>query len=98
LKRFVRSIMLNFKLGQTVVTSTCEAFLDFDRAKIMELIWRHANLDFGKISKADKEANMRAITEGDDRIMSVYKIDEKDIYVITEHDRSVTTVLLAEDY
>jgi hypothetical protein len=52
--------------------------------------------DWG-ISK-DKRMNDRAVKNGDDRIMGVYPTSEGDIWIITEWDRSVTTMLFPSEY
>jgi len=52
--------------------------------------------DWG-ISK-DKRMNNQAVKNGDDRIMGVYPTSEGDIWIITEWDRSVTTMLFPSEY
>jgi hypothetical protein len=42
--------------------------------------------------------NDQAVKNGDDRIMGVYPTDEGDIWIITEWDRSVTTILFPSEY
>lgn len=42
--------------------------------------------------------NDRAVESGDDRIFSAYTIEGHRVYIITEWDRSYTTMLLAEEY
>lgn len=58
---------------------------------------RHAKCDFGVVSQEDFDANLDAIVEGS-QILSVYQHDGVKVYVITEADRSATTLLLAEEY
>lgn len=60
---------------------------------------RHADGDYGECDPADAEANSRALSEGEGRIVSVF--DSRQgvrFWIITEADRSVTTVLLPEEY
>ena len=59
---------------------------------------RHTAGDWGELETEDKEQNDKAVSEGC-RILSAYK-SESDVnfWVITEADRSVTTVLLPEEY
>ncbi len=46
----------------------------------------------------DQQANERALKQGE-RLLSVYRTaDGAKFWIITEHDRSLTTVLLPEDY
>jgi hypothetical protein len=61
---------------------------------------RHARGDWGDIDPEDRGVNEAALAQGA-RIMSVYKLaDDSDerIWIITEADRSSTTVLLPSDY
>jgi hypothetical protein len=62
-----------------------------------ELVKRHMSGDWGEISAADAEANDHALRTGDDQIMSGYGQGERRLLVITEADRSVTTILTPED-
>ena len=59
---------------------------------------RHIHCDWGDVCKEDWEANERALMEGT-RLFSVYHTRQGvKFYVITEADRSATTILLPEDY
>lgn len=86
-----------FSLGQIVVTRNCLDYAQENNVNLTELVTRHASGDDGDLCKADQKLNDLAIeTEG--RIFSSYLINGKKFYVITEWDRSYTTVMLAEDY
>jgi len=93
-----------FKLGQVVMTSGIEALLnDEERQKVngielTQLLYRHQCGDDGDVCAEDKEANQLAIKQGDLRVFSVYKHETVTVWIITEHDRSYTTVLLPEEY
>ena len=55
--------------------------------------------DYGELPKEDIEANELAIKHiYNDRILARYKTSEGDIYIITEADRSATTILFTEEY
>lgn len=89
-----------FALGRWMVTAGARAQLSGQ--SILTCFGRHAQGDFGDVCNEDFEANLDAIAEGL-RIVSVYRCSDKDgesvkVYVITEADRSVTTLLLAEEY
>jgi len=86
-----------FNLGRTVATP--EALRQLNRLGVppIRLIARHASGDWGDLCAEDKQANKDAIRDGD-RILSAYKLEGEKFYVITEADRSVTTVLLAYEY
>ena len=61
-------------------------------------IVRHMKLDPGVLAAEDQLANLRAVREGR-RVFSAYELrDGTRIWIITEADRSVTTILLPEEY
>ena len=86
----------SFPLGQTVITSAALARLHPGDAYVS--LQRHARRDWGDVCAADKEENELSLREGF-RLLSSYR-DRNDIkfWIITEADRSVTTILLPEDY
>lgn len=59
---------------------------------------RHLRGDWGDVGKDDWEANEQALKAGD-RLFSSYQ-DRNGVkfWIITEADRSATTILLPEDY
>lgn len=57
----------------------------------------HKNGYWGDICKEDWQENDRSLKEGY-RLFSAYETSAGKIWIITEHDRSVTTVLLPEEY
>jgi hypothetical protein len=84
-------------LGSVVVTANARSILtDFD---ISSALLRHQSGDWGDIlSEADMRANNSAVKNGD-RILSAYKsTDGEKFWIITECDRSYTTILMPEDY
>jgi hypothetical protein len=85
-----------FPLGQVVITATAKDLLH--PGDVPLAIRRHATGDWGALDAEDRQENQRSLVQGG-RLFSVYR-DRKGVkfYVITEHDRSVTTVLLPEDY
>lgn len=66
--------------------------------EIHKAVERHSVLDQGELDEFDHKQNQDAVKNGDNRIFSCYKIRGHNVYVITEEDRSVTTVLLAVEY
>ena len=64
---------------------------------IYDIILRHTLGDWGNIHEEDIGLNEEAIKHGN-QILSVYHIADKIFWVITEHDRSRTTILLPEEY
>ena len=61
------------------------------------VIRRHAMCDWSEMSAEDAQANRDAIHSGE-RILSAYEVKGERVWVITEADRSATTVLLPEEY
>ena len=58
---------------------------------------RHAEGDWGDLCEEDKRENELSLKEGF-RLLSAYKNDEHKVWIITEADRSITTVLFPEEY
>ena len=64
----------------------------------LSFVVRHVGGDWGVISTADKNTNDRALIDGE-RLVSAYILHSGEkIWVITEADRSSTTILLPDDY
>ena len=61
------------------------------------LMIRHMSGDWSEMDAEDQEANHRAIRVGA-RILSLYRYDTTQFYVITEADRASTTILLRDEY
>ena len=84
------------ELGKTVATPN--VLETVPREEILAALQRHRNCDWGDVSPQDKWANDRAV-KGGERLFSVYHSkDGVKFWIITEWDRSATTVLLPEDY
>ena len=85
-----------FDLGIIVVTPAAEECID--RPDIDEALGRHARGDWGDLNPDDCRQNELALREGS-RLLSAYS-DRRDtrFWIITEADRSVTTILLPDDY
>ena len=93
-----RETPISFPLGRLLITpgaqeelKSCGDLSPFD------LIFRHQKGDWGDICPEDIGANERALEEGN-RLFSVYKVYETTFWVITESDRSATTILLPHEY
>ena len=86
----------SFKLAQTVITRN--ALDTLQPADVWQAIQRHAAGDWGDVCPEDKAENELSVKEGF-RILSAYRDrNGRKFWIITEADRSVTTVLLPEDY
>jgi hypothetical protein len=87
-----------FQLGQVVATPAALEVLRESGQDGSEFIDRHVRGDYGHMPLEDVAANEEAIRD-DARVMSAYTtLSGTKIWVITEADRSVTTLLLPEDY
>ena len=87
-----------FALGQVVATpGALEALAEAGQLP-QEFLHRHIVGDWGEIDEHDRQANERAV-HGGDRIFSSYLTKKgTKVWVITEYDRSVTTLLLPSEY
>ena len=85
----------SFPLGRTLMTARVSREIPLEVA--VRLMGRHHRCDWGDVCAEDAQANEDALASGD-RILSIYEIAEGRVYILTEHDRSTTTVLFAEEY
>lgn len=94
--------MGKFEMGKLVVTAGIDEQMKKDISFtrfVQTSIGRFSNGDWGKLDDEDKQQNEHALQDGE-RLMGVYirpGTDEK-IWIITEWDRSVTTVLYPHEY
>ncbi len=87
-----------FFLGKVVATFGALEALEESGESASTFIHRHHGGDWGDVCEDDAEANEEALQVAL-RIFSVYHTSKGvKLYVITEADRSVTTILLASDY
>ena len=86
-----------FRLGELAITPAAGEILEKHGVFAFELLGRHVRADFGDLCDEDMAANSAAIAAGD-RVLSSYVLGNDKVWVITEADRSVTTILLPSDY
>ena len=93
-----------FELGRIVITPGALGALEEAQQNALHFLALHASGRWGDLDREDRAANDRAIAhEGDreqqDRVLSAYqtRLGAK-LWVITEWDRSVTTILLPGEY
>lgn len=91
-----------FDLGQVVVSKGVDEKMKEDRSFhifVQVSIGKYIHRDWGQTCDEDAKANNRAIQNGE-RIRAVYKQPKTDttIRIITEADRSVTTILFPDEY
>lgn len=87
-----------FSLGQIFLTVGAREALEEANQNAMEFLAKHSTGNWGDVCEDDRKENELSLKEGF-RILSSYKtkLGEK-IWVITEADRSSSTILLPEDY
>ena len=91
-----------FRLGQIVMTRAINDDIA-DNSKfakeVHNCLRRYIDADFSDMEhQEDIDMNMTAIKTGTDRIFATYNTCKGKIYIITEWDRSVTTILYPSDY
>jgi len=91
-----------FPLGQTVMTRGVadKVAIDIGFSEfVFKSLKRHANGDWGDLCQADKDENELALKQGNLRLFSAYSRPPlPKIWIITEADRSATTILFPEEY
>jgi hypothetical protein len=90
-----KTLSTKFPLGQVVITANAQSRLDSHA--VHEALSRHAACDWGDVPPDDAAENDAALTQRGG-FMSAYGTGDERFWIITEADRSVTTVLLPEDY
>ncbi len=95
-----------FSPGQIVATPAALSAMNAHGVDPMDLLRRHVCGDWGNVHPDDAAANVLALTTGT-RLLSSYALDggaldagtrSAIVWVITGHDRELTTFLLPEDY
>ena len=87
-----------FDLGRLTITPGAQDVLIKTGHIPPEFLLRHKHGDWGELGPEDVTENERALREGT-RLFSAYRTRREDtLWVITEWDWSVTTLLLPEDY
>ncbi|GAB5441336.1 MAG: hypothetical protein Fues2KO_16850 [Fuerstiella sp.] len=87
---------LQFRSGSIFITRNARERLNVD--EVRDALSRHLSGDWGDVCDEDRQENELSLREGF-RLLSVYHAsDGTKFWVITEADRSSTTVLLPEDY
>ena len=64
---------------------------------VLDALRRHARGDWGEVCEADRKANDWSLAHGE-RLLSAYAIDGERVWIITESDRSATTILFPREY
>jgi len=88
-----------FELGGSYATPGALRALEEAGQDARELFIRHGNGDWGEVGAEDAAANDAALDQGE-RLLSAYVLPRTavKVWLITEADRSVTTILLPDEY
>lgn len=91
-----------FELGRIIMTgriSVCYTEDNNFHNEINNALFRYKKADWSDMEyEEDKLMNEQALKSGDDRIFATYNTSRGKIYIITECDRSVTTILFPDEY
>lgn len=89
---------IRLPLGRLVGTPSALDLLNSAGVNPITLLERHHTGDWGDLDAEDWETNQYSLIHGL-RILSSYRLDQNEkVWIITEADRSVTTILLPSDY
>ena len=87
-----------FETGQLVMTAGVEELVQQGRFNPSACLRRHLGGDWGDLCDEDRRSNDAALKSGD-RLLSSYEVAPGlKVWIITEWDRSVTTLLLPSEY
>ena len=93
-----QSTITRFALGQTFITPGAEEALQIAGQTATEFLRRHMSGDWGELSDEDVRENEFSLKEGL-RLLSAYQTGKgQKLWIITEANRSATTILLPSEY
>ena len=88
-----------FRAGQLVMTAGVNDLVQRGALNPVPYLRRHLDGDWGDLCDDDRHQNDAALKSGEDRLFSSYRVtNDLKLWIITEWDRSVTTLLLPEEY
>ena len=88
-----------FSPGQVFMTTGVDELVRQGRLNPTPYLRRHLHGDWGDLSGDDRRLNDAALASGEDRLFSSYQVmPDLKLWIITEWDRSVTTLLLPSEY
>jgi hypothetical protein len=87
-----------FSLGQVVVTPGTLSALEEACESSLGFLMRHAAGDWGDVATQDWQENAFSLDKSLRLLSAYYLRNGTKIWIITEADRSVTTILLPEEY
>lgn len=90
-----------FTLGQLVQTRGLNSITEGNpdrHNEVVDAFLKYQRGDWGNTCAEDAELNNEAVRTGQDRIVAKYCLSFGNIFIITEWDRSYTTLMLCEEY
>lgn len=90
-----------FELGRVVCTPGVHHLIEsgkINRDYLLQFVDRHQHGDWGDCGEEDEMVNEEALILGHRLFSSYIVVDTQRMWVITEADRSVTTLLLPREY
>jgi hypothetical protein len=90
-------MMAPLPLGRVVATPEALKLLSEAGENPFAYLARHTTCDWGELCAFDRRQNEIALRDGY-RVLSSYPVGRERVWIITEADRSVTTILLPEEY
>ena len=88
------------ELGEVYITRGIDAAIQESLVfglEVWQAFQRYLHMDWGDLCQEDLDQNVRALVNGE-RILALYATSRGRIYIITEWDRSVTTILFTDEY
>lgn len=92
----MRDLLCSFTPGRLVATPG--VLCAIPQRELHCALQRHVGRDWGEVSETDKRLNDRALKTGERLVSKYHTSDDRDFLIITEADRSATTVMLPEEY
>lgn len=88
-----------FELGNITMTPKAISIIAKFKVPIGDLLDRHEKGDYGEVSEVDwRENTLALLPESIERVMSVYNVETEKLWIITDPDRKLTTLLTEEDF
>ena len=89
-----RSRTRNSRFGKIIIRPLAREQLD--PTAVQQALSRHVSGDWGDVDTDNRKVNDLSLKKGYS-LHSVYRTGEKEFWIITEEDRSLTTVLMREE-
>ena len=87
-----------FPTGQIVATPGALRLMEQYQVSPISLLTRHSQGDWGSVGPEDAALNNRAINQGNRILSSYFVYEDHRVWIISEWDRSITTLLLPCEY